>query len=211
MGTKRGLERIIFFTDAVVAIAITLLVLPLVEIVPQSVHNDVPSVASVLSNHIGQIGAFVLSFAVIARLWVAHHAIFEHVNGYNRPLVMLTLSWAFTIVLLPLPTAFTAVYSPNRATVAMYIGVMTVNSLLLTVITLLVRGNPKLEVPEYPVPSRQLASSLVTCAAFILALILGVSIPGVTYWGLLLIALSGPLVRPISKWVDRHPRVKRET
>jgi uncharacterized membrane protein len=210
MGTTRGLERIIFFTDAVVAIAITLLVLPLVEIVPAVAGQHEPSIPTLLADHVGQIGAFVLSFAVIARLWVAHHSLFEHVNGYHAPLLTLNLLWAFTIVLLPLPTAITAVYPPSTLTVALYIGLMSVNSIVLTIITLMVRNNPHLELPERPIGNRQVAGSVVTTVAFLLALAIGILVPGVNYWGLLLLAATGPIDRLAARWLNRHDRGRHD-
>ncbi|WP_410615855.1 TMEM175 family protein [Amycolatopsis sp. lyj-109] len=60
-----------FVTDAVVAIAITLLVLPLVEAVPDAVAQHLGP-AVLISENQWKIYSFLLGFAVIARLWVVH-------------------------------------------------------------------------------------------------------------------------------------------
>jgi uncharacterized membrane protein len=77
--SERGLDRFVTFLDAVVAIAITLLVLPLVELL----HGSDPqtSLSRLLTEEAGTFGAFLLSFAVIARLWLAHHRLVERVGG----------------------------------------------------------------------------------------------------------------------------------
>ncbi len=69
MRSGRGFERLITFADAVVAIALTLLVLPLVEI-PAELGAD-SSLADVFTEHRGQIGGFLLSFVVIWVFWTA--------------------------------------------------------------------------------------------------------------------------------------------
>lgn len=65
MERSRDLERFLTFVDAVVAIAVTLLVLPLVDIVREVGENG--SVVHLLQGHVSQLGAFALSFTVIAR------------------------------------------------------------------------------------------------------------------------------------------------
>jgi uncharacterized membrane protein len=76
-------ERVLFFSDAIFAIAITLLVVDLH--VP-----DVPGLQSgkLLRESVPQIGGFVLSFAVIGLFWIAHHGLFRHIKGLNRQLIM---------------------------------------------------------------------------------------------------------------------------
>jgi uncharacterized membrane protein len=192
MATKRGLERIIFFTDAVTAIAITLLILPLVDLATNLPKGFPDDAGLLLAEHWPEILSFAISFVVIARLWVSHHAIFEHVDSYNTGLLWLTLSWAFTIVLLPLPTAITYEFGSSPITVGFYIGTMTANSLLLTAITLVVRHHPQLESKSNPVTRQGVRGSVTASGAFVLALIIGVTIPGVNYWALFLIALLGP-------------------
>ena len=104
MRTTRGLDRLLFFTDAVTAIAITLLVLPLVDSVAQAADAG-QTAEQFMGDNFASIAAFVLSFVVIARLWLAHHATLEHVGSYRHVFLLLNLFWAFTVVLLPLPTA----------------------------------------------------------------------------------------------------------
>jgi uncharacterized membrane protein len=204
MGTKRGLERIIFFTDAVVAIAITLLILPLVDLAP---HTH--SVEQLFHDHWDEIEGFVISFVVIARMWVAHHSIFEHVDGYNWVLLLESLIWTFTIVLLPLPTVMTSVVRPSVASIAFYVGTMTVSSILLTIITWTVSRNPQLESTTNPVTNRMRAGSITTTGAFVVALILGTVFPVLTYWPLLLLALTGPVDSAVTRWFTRRDALKR--
>ena len=59
MRTERGLDRLITFVDAVVAIAITLLVLPLVEVLGARPRDM--DLAAVLAEDAAQFGAFLVS------------------------------------------------------------------------------------------------------------------------------------------------------
>jgi uncharacterized membrane protein len=190
--TTRGLERLVFFTDAITAIAITLLILPLVDLVPE-VAADGGTLGGFLGEHLGALLGFVISFAVIARLWYAHHQLFEHVAAYSPRLVLLTIVWAFTIVLLPLPTSITAQFEPTPGTVAFYIGTMAASSIVITVLTLVIRGDPRIEARDNPIEDRTVAGSLSISIAFVVAFVLGVAIPAVNYWALLLLFLSGPV------------------
>jgi len=59
-------ERLVMFTDAVAAIALTLLILPLLEVISDARAQRLPF-AELMDDHLGEFGAFVLSFAVIFR------------------------------------------------------------------------------------------------------------------------------------------------
>jgi uncharacterized membrane protein len=197
VATTRGLERLVFFTDAIAAIAITLLILPLVEVVPEiAAHGG--SVGTLFTDYFGQILGFLISFAVIARLWFAHHQLFEHVAAYSGRLVFLTVLWAFTIVLLPLPTALTAQLDPSPGLVAFYIGTMTVSSLVLTTMTVVIRSTPAIQAPDNPVSPRNFAASFWVSAGFVIALIIGTAVPAINYWALFVLFLTpsiGALIR----------------
>lgn len=67
MRTERGLERLIHFTDAGAAVALTLLVLPLTEI-PGTLDGS-GSLGEVFTEHWGELTAFGISFLVIWTLW----------------------------------------------------------------------------------------------------------------------------------------------
>ena len=99
---ERDLERFLTFVDAIVAIAITLLVLPLVEVGAEVGDG---SVADLVAAHGIDLLGFLLSFTVIARLWLAQHHIVRSLVRQSRPVVLLLLAWTLTIVFLPFPTA----------------------------------------------------------------------------------------------------------
>jgi len=98
---RRGVERIEAFSDGVFAIAITLLIL---NLEPPGVHVKDPQVSAAIREQLPQFGVFALSFWVIGRYWVAHHAMFAYIRRYDGVLVTLNLAALFVIVFLPYPT-----------------------------------------------------------------------------------------------------------
>src|SRR4051812_36686046 len=112
MRTERGLDRFITFLDAVVAIAITLLVFPLVDALGRT-HAGW-DLAGVCTDEVGRFGTFFLSFALIARLWLAHHRIVEGAGAYDGAFLLASLTWSLTIVLVPFATRWPAASRRSR-------------------------------------------------------------------------------------------------
>jgi putative SOS response-associated peptidase YedK len=89
------------FSDAVVAIAITRVVLPLVDLAHDGTHE---TVAQFLRDNALALAAVALSFVVIGNLWQAHHEVFESINGFTRVMMQINFIWLAALVFLPLPT-----------------------------------------------------------------------------------------------------------
>lgn len=205
MPTTRGLDRLVFFTDAVTAIAITLLILPLVDSVTEAANSGL-SPAQFLGDNLPDLMALLLSFAVIARLWVVHHTIFEHVAAYNGWLLWLSLVWAFTVVFLPLPTAMISQFQTGPTTIALYIGTMAASSLTLTAMTLLIRRHPLLELEANPLTKGAVFGSIVVTTGFFVALIIGLLVPVINLYALLILLLGGPLQAIYDRRTDARRR-----
>jgi uncharacterized membrane protein len=186
-GSLRGLDRIIVFADAVVAIAITLLILPLVDI---ATHSLTTSVARLISDHIGQLAAFALSFVVIARLWTAHHEIFERLRGYDIMLLRLTLLWLLTVVFLPFPTEL-LVRDYGRAS-TLYIATLLVGSVALASSAAWADAHPALQQAPAPAPGTH-PPRWTTSVLLVVSLALTVLLPWAGMWSLLLLLLADPI------------------
>jgi uncharacterized membrane protein len=179
----------VFFGDAAVAIAITLLVLPLTEAVPEAIVTEHSSL-DVIVHLQGQIYTFLLSFAVIARFWAAHHRLFEQVTTYDTTLLSWHLAWVFTIVVLPFPTAMTAGFGDDPFAPLLYIGTVLAASACLTTLVLVVHRNPELRDDD--LSERQIFNSVATTASLVVAF--GIAfIPGVRYFALLMLFVP-PLI-----------------
>ena len=104
------LERMILFSDAVFAIAITLLV---IEIKVPDLHEDVTDKA--LLKEIGHLVpkflGFIVSFMLIGAYWTIHHRLFGYVTRLTGKLTALNLFFLFTIVLMPFSTGIFGEYS----------------------------------------------------------------------------------------------------
>ncbi len=189
---RRGVERLENFSDAVVAIAATLLVLPLVDAVNQ---DDPGSLTEFVDANGRALLAFVLSFLVIYRFWIVHHGLYSRLVDYSSALLWVNCLWLLSVVFLPFPTQLVA--SPEgsaRVDFGIYIGtmlVMTVTSLLAHLVVI--------RAPALQAPAARAATSLVpgVAAAVALAgaLALVLAAPAVGAWSLLLLLLSGPLER----------------
>jgi uncharacterized membrane protein len=203
----RSAERLITFTDAVVAIAITLLALPLTEI-----GHDLSGtgVAGFLAEKAATILGFVISFFVIARLWWSHHRIFQHVQRWDGALVVLTVLWLFTIVLLPPATALTTANLPKAhpEVIAVYIGVMSVSSALLTALSLHVVRHTALTDGRDEEASGRLLASSVTTGLFVVALVIGTALPWINYYAIFVLVLTGPIVRLVRRGRRRRLNIR---
>ena len=151
----RSAERLKFFTDAVVAIAMTLLILPLMESVAEAGRDGVTT-ADYLHEHGGQLFSFALSFVIIASFWAGHHSLFEHVERYSAALVWLNIAWMFTIVWLPVPTAMVGSMAEDGPQKAIYIGTLLVSS------AIMVRHQPGPAAQPDPLGARLPARARVT-------------------------------------------------
>jgi uncharacterized membrane protein len=193
-------DRLLPFTDAVVAIAITLLILPLVEIGQDAQRKvgfgDFARLFEVLRGSTAPLIGFTISFFVIARLWWAHHAIFEHAEAWTAGMVVTNVFWLFTIVLLPWVTTLSTTFLGNWLVSLLYVGTMTLSSAMQTVLArLVVRSLP---TPEIGALERYYGN-LTTLIAFGLALALCVAFPLSFYTPLLLLAFTGLIDRQMHR------------
>lgn len=199
MRTERGFGRLVGFSDGVVAIAITLLILPLVD---AATHID-GSVWTFLQDNSFRIFVFVLSFLVIGRFWFVHHALYENAVAYNSQLLWANLFWLLTIVFQPFSTELLAsggADGPLRS--AIYVGTM-----LLTCVAALLQQLVLLRYPELRAPGASLrVQPYVTIVLIMaLALVVAVLIPRIGLLALLLLAISTPLERAL----DRARKVRQ--
>jgi uncharacterized membrane protein len=104
------LERLILFSDAVFAIAITLLVIEIRVPEIEDGVNMIEELISSLQHKFSQFFGFVLSFAVIGQFWTNHHRLFGLVNNYDNKLLWLNLHMLFWIVLVPFTSGLNSHY-----------------------------------------------------------------------------------------------------
>jgi uncharacterized membrane protein len=109
----RQFERLVFFSDAVFAIAITLLVLDLRA--PPGPHGELR-----LSSSVGSIISFAISFFVIGRYWLAHHALFGALRREDGALRAINLVFLFSVVFLPFPTKVLEAFPLTTTSVMFY-------------------------------------------------------------------------------------------
>ena len=110
---SRAAERLIAFSDAVVAIAITLLAL---ELPVPSGHTFSRYWSSVRAND-GHYLAFLISFGAIAAAWKQHHRIFNYIERVDPRLRNLNLVWLLMIVLNPFATKLLTTEGQDSLTV----------------------------------------------------------------------------------------------
>ena len=171
--------RLVNFSDAVVAIAATLLILPLVE-EASSLGDD--GVAAFLGDNSQRILVFVLSFVVISRFWLVHHTVFKTIEAPSRGVVWANSLWLLSIVFLPFPTEIIGSASAfDPVSNGLYIGTMLITAIAELLLARLAH--------------QPLTSYVVTAVAMAAALLLAVLIPPVGLFALLLLLLSGQATR----------------
>ena len=102
--TEPALERFVFFSDAVFAIAITLLALG-IKVPDPGVDAGEAAWEAALLHLTPSLASFVLSFYVIGNIWTAHHEVFRLVRRFDSRLLLPNMLLLFAITLVPFSTA----------------------------------------------------------------------------------------------------------
>ena len=198
--TDRGLDRLVNFSDATVAIAVTILILPLVDIAGEVTKGT--SAGDLLAEHWPAILEFLVTFWVIARFWTLHHQVFEHVRSYNARVMRLNFVWLISIVFLPFAANLLdgSREEGDRITPAIYIGTMVLTSLSLSGIEYELRRAPDL----LSTPLRDPSNGFVAVGLMALAFVLALLVPSVGLYWVLLLLLQGPIAQLLHRRRTPH-------
>jgi uncharacterized membrane protein len=96
------LERMVLFSDAVFAIAITLLVIEIKVPEKAELEDGISnqSLLLALAHQIPKVIGFIISFMLIGIYWTVHHRMFGYVTSYTPKLLRLNLLFLFFIFFL---------------------------------------------------------------------------------------------------------------
>ena len=141
-------SRLEAFSDGVIAIAITLLILEV-----KIPHVRAGNLARALGDQWPSYVAYVLTFVVIGIMWMNHHRVFELIAHVDRGLLFVNLFMLMGIAFLPFPTALLADYvvdggSNAQIATAVYSATMTMIGLTFLAIWLYVDRHRELLAPD---------------------------------------------------------------
>lgn len=127
--TDHALERLVFFSDAVFAIAITLLV---IELHPPHLERGQSDAAHLraLMPLIPNLFGFAVSFGVIGAFWAGHHRAFTLAERYDGRILIWNLALLGAIAFVPFVTAFMSGNYNVRLPAMIYWGWIVLTALL---------------------------------------------------------------------------------
>jgi uncharacterized membrane protein len=194
-------ERLIFFTDAVVAIAMTLLAFDL----------RIPDLTRVISNgaaiaalwgkpyRLGYL-AFLISFVVIGNHWRAHHRLFRNVSRLDARIISLNMVWLLMIVIMPFATRVLSGTGAFGIRFGLYAVIQVIAMLTALLMSRHVRANALLRPGAPGSGTRYDDATLLTVATMF-----AISIPVafVTQWAFAVWVATVPAARLISRLRQR--------
>lgn len=127
MNISMNKNRIEAFSDGVIAIIITIMVLELkIPELPETFSDQ--DVLNTLYSLVPKLLAYLLSFIVVAISWINHHSLFDKIPHSTSSLVWHNAFLLFLMSLIPLPTAFLAEHILLKEAVMFYGFIMFLNA-----------------------------------------------------------------------------------
>ncbi|WP_405793004.1 TMEM175 family protein [Streptomyces sp. NBC_01506] len=188
LGPTMTPERLLAFGDAVFAIAITLLALGI------DVPTGLPEarLSDALRDVVPDVGAYLLSFAVIGMHWVIQHGLFALVGRLDRGLLYLYFALLALIAALPFPTRLVSEYGDTALATSVYGGVIALVSVLTSGMALRLLRRPELRGTGVPAARirRSVFQGGVVAAVFATSVPMTLVSPvAAKYWWLLVVPL----------------------
>jgi uncharacterized membrane protein len=196
-------ERFKAFVDAVVAIAMTLLILPLMEAVSEAAKGEITT-AEFLSEHSGQLLSFALSFVLIATFWIGHHNQYRDVEWMTGPLLWINIAWMVTIVWLPVPTAMIGQMKTDALQTVVYIGTLILTQVTTLAAWVYLQRNPALTTASPSTLRAGVIGDLSAIILFAIALGIALLLPDHSYAGMFLLLATGTVTRVLNRVARRR-------
>lgn len=193
-------DRVLFLSDAIFAIAITLLVLEIR--VPSHPGNP----ASELHAALPHIFSFGISFVVIGLFWMGHHSLSRYIAAFDRGLIAINLLFLGLIAFLPYPTGLLNnrdSASLSWVSTAFYAACIAAAGLAELAIWRYAIGKNLLTAAATPALRREVTVRLLIApAVFLLSIPLALYSPNLATYSWLLIVVANHL---LSRWTTTQP------
>lgn len=183
-------ERLVAFTDAVMAVAITLLVLDLK--LPEGVSDA--DLYAAIPNLSRSLWCYLLSFVVIGILWMAHHRQFDSIPRVDGVLLWLNLFFLMSVALIPFVTSVLSDHATPLPTM-FYAAVLLASSSSMAAMWWYAARTPGLMAPDVSVTGRRAGCITPLLVAGVFAVSIGVAYvfgASAGQWTWLLAAAAGP-------------------
>jgi uncharacterized membrane protein len=190
--TSLEFDRVAFFSDAVFAIAMTLLVVGIgIPEVPEADLGDA------LRGKESEILSFFISFFVIGYYWFGHHELFSRLGSVTTRFMRINLVYLAVIAFVPFPTGLAGRYADEPVTIVMYAITLSIASGLdaLMVFVANREGLFRRTMPP-PVLRFDMVASLVPVVVFLASIPIAFVDTGIAL-------LSWILIWPLEVLVDR--------
>jgi uncharacterized membrane protein len=126
-------HRIEAFSDGVLSIVITLLVLQLSIPIVSAGAADA-ELSQRLIELLPKLFSYVISFAIVGIFWVGHHSLFHFIISADRTLLWLNNLFLLCVGFIPFPAALLGAYGTRRVAVIVYGGSLALTGLTLALI-----------------------------------------------------------------------------
>jgi uncharacterized membrane protein len=196
-------ERLIFFSDAVVAIAMTLLAfsLPL----PHHIASDASDKTVWDAVWAGRTDyfTFLISFVVIANHWRLHHRLFRFVYRLDARIITLNMVWLLMIVIIPFATKLISGAGGFGIRFTVYAAIQILTVLTFLLMSRHIKASDLLRAGASPAGRRDDDVVLLTVAAMFAISIPVAFVPGWGQWAFVFWVASGPAARSVQRHLAR--------
>jgi uncharacterized membrane protein len=171
-------ERLTFFSDAVVAIAMTLLALELPVPDPTKVMTN-QGLLDYFGDNRDTFLAFLISFLVISRSWTGHHHLFGYVRTLTPGVMNWNIYWLLMIVVMPFATKVLTGDGAFETRFVLYAGVQALSGTFFGMIVWSVARGGGLAVST---PPDLVPTTYRRLGGFVVAFLVSIPIAFVTHW-----------------------------
>jgi len=120
-GDGVAFDRVVFFCDAVFAIALTLAAVEIgIPELDEAQASSVPLMWDAIQEKFPAVFGFLVAFAVVAFYWRANHRFTMTLRGMDRTYVGAVIVYLGLIALLPIPAAMLGEYAQNPLAVSVF-------------------------------------------------------------------------------------------